>query len=97
MGDDSCSSNFAGFLRTMNLATKTAWKEIEATKDELVRRSRKRKQEAEELDFTTFPLTFNTSFELKDSKSMVTLLQNFSVTSCLRKLFAPRMERCSKK
>ena len=76
MGDDDDSKNFEGFLRTINAATVTAWTELESTKDEMTRPSKRRKQEDVELDFSTFPLTYKTSFELKDTKAMPALLQN---------------------
>ncbi len=75
MGHCDDSKKFAGFLRTINAATKTAWREIDSMKDEVFRPSKKRKEEVE-LDFSTFPLTFKTSFDLKDNKAMVCLLQN---------------------
>ena len=60
MGDDDDSKNFEGFLRTINAATVTAWTELESTKDEMTRPSKRRKQEDVELDFSTFPLTYKT-------------------------------------
>ncbi len=76
MCDDDDSKKFEGFLHTINSTTKAQWAEIESTKDEVTRPSKRRKQEGVELDFSTFPLTHKKSFDLKDNKAMTTLLQD---------------------
>ena len=76
MDESKASQNFSTFLATVHQITKTSWKEIENTRDEVLRPSKKRRVEDQVLDFSTFPLTHMSSFELKDSKAMNAILQN---------------------
>lgn len=79
MSSDHRSTLFAGFLSTIHATTKESWKEILQTRDEMLRPSKRRcieaEEEEEELDFSTFPLTYKKPFQLKDNKQICTLLQ----------------------
>jgi len=72
------STNFLAFLNTVRLSCQNYWEEISSTVDESLRvQKRKREDEEEELDFSTFPLTYRFSFQLKDSKAVVAVLQRW--------------------
>jgi len=73
--DDPESINFLGFLDTMRGFTEKFSEEIRATRNTLIRPIKRRKVEEVELDFSTFPLTYDMPFDLKDPKAMPTVLQ----------------------